>query len=145
MPDACDGPPTVVTDKDGVVCTKSPCSLTPVCKPGGTVTPSADCLLVEDGVLFPLFYQVTIVTNNWVTDNGDRLHQEEKGCGAMTAWDPQDIKPVKSPDGTWTAVKRFSFTLPLTIKAGCVERAIASAGGPSGMQCKQATSDWVWI
>jgi len=56
----------------------------------------------------------------WGGNNGAAFKKEVKGCGAMTGWsttgnhDPPD----------------FKFNLPVTIKAGCVERAIKSAGGP---------------
>lgn len=107
------------------------------------MTPEADCLVVDDGALVPLWYDVSIVTNNWTTDDGAKLKSEEKGCGAMTGWSVKDIN-VKSADGSWTASHMFTFTLPLTVKSGCVERAIASAGGPSGLKCAQGTSDWVF-
>ncbi|KAI1756052.1 hypothetical protein F4782DRAFT_484642 [Xylaria castorea] len=144
LPSSCDGPPTVTTDKDGLTCKLYPCSTQPVCEPGGPVTSEADCLVVDDGAVFPLWYDVTIVTNNWITDNGEKLKSEEKGCGAMTAWSVKDINE-KSADGSWTATHMFTFTLPLTVKSGCVERAIGSAGGPSGLKCAQGTSDWVFL
>ncbi|KAI1153729.1 hypothetical protein F4825DRAFT_473758 [Nemania diffusa] len=143
LPSSCNGPQTVTTDKDGLTCKLYPCSTDPVCEPGGPVTPEADCLVVDDGALVPLWYDVSIVTNNWTTDDGAKLKSEEKGCGAMTGWSVKDIN-VKSADGSWTASHMFTFTLPLTVKSGCVERAIASAGGPSGLKCAQGTSDWVF-
>lgn len=131
------------TDKDGNVCKLYPCSTDPDCSPGGPVTPSADCLLVENGFIFPLWYDVTIVTNAFVTDNGARLKSQERGCGDLLGWSVKQInKP--SQDGTWTASLEMSFTLPLTIKSGCVERAIASAGGPPGLQCDTKVSGWVF-
>ncbi|KAI0185874.1 hypothetical protein EV127DRAFT_473127 [Xylaria flabelliformis] len=144
LPSSCDGPPKVTTDKDGLTCKLYPCSTQPVCESGGPVTPEADCLVVDDGAIFPLWYDVTIVTNNWITDNGEKLKSEEKGCGAMTGWSVKSINE-KSADGSWTASHMFTFTLPLTVKSGCVERAIGSAGGPSGLKCAQGTSDWVFV
>jgi hypothetical protein len=143
LPDACSGPPTVTTSDDGLVCTLQPCSTDPDCVPGGPVTPEAACLLVQDGVIFPLWYDVTIVTNNFITDNGASLKSQEKGCGDLLSWSSNSID-VQSSDGKWTASLEFSFTLPLTIKAGCVERAIASAGGPSGLACVNTDSDWIF-
>ncbi|KAK7990451.1 hypothetical protein PG990_014731 [Apiospora arundinis] len=61
--------------------------------------------------------------HNWAeNDRGHGLHDNENGCGAVTAW-------------TWTSLTEdrkpiADFFLPLFIKQGCVERAIASAGGP---------------
>lgn len=61
----------------------------------------------------------------WSTDGGDKLHHEEKGCGALTGWSWSD----KDSGG------QAYFNLPFFIKDGCVERAIASAGGPK-ISCK---------
>lgn len=77
-----------------------------------------------------------------MTDNGEKLKKEEKGCGAITEWNVRKINREVA-DGSWTATHEVTFTLPLTIKAGCVERAIASAGGPSGLKCFNSVSDWV--
>ncbi|KAI1108458.1 class 5 chitinase 1 [Nemania sp. NC0429] len=62
----------------------------------------------------------------WATDGGSKLHHEEKGCGALTGWKWESASPEHYPQ-VW-------FNLPLFIKAGCVERAIVSAGGPK-LQC----------
>jgi hypothetical protein len=49
----------------------------------------------------------------------------------------------KIDGGAWTATNAYSFTLPLTIKSGCVERAIKSAGGPDGLKCfNYDVTDW---
>lgn len=58
----------------------------------------------------------------WATDGGGELKKEEKGCGALTGWDWHSATPSSYP--------LVYFNLPTLIKAGCVERAIASAGGP---------------
>ncbi|KAK6849442.1 hypothetical protein PG995_013275 [Apiospora arundinis] len=144
MPDSCNGPPRVVSDDNGKVCKKWPCSTQIVCSDDGPVKPRADCLVIEDGVIVPMWYEVSIVANNFIEDGGAKLKSEEKGCGAMTAWKKHDIN-IRSKDGSWTAVQEFTFTLPITIGAGCVERAIASAGGPKDLRCGQGTSDWVFI
>ncbi|KAL9620387.1 MAG: hypothetical protein Q9160_005087 [Pyrenula sp. 1 TL-2023] len=57
----------------------------------------------------------------WSTDGGKKLHDEEKGCGVLTGWSFKD--------------NHASFNLPFFTKNGCVERAIASAGGPK-IRCK---------
>lgn len=142
MPNPCSGPPIITTTPDGLVCKLMPCSTDPVCEPGGPITPEADCLLVTDGFgIIPLWYDVTIVTNNFITDNGDSLRSQESGCGDLLSWQTSSIN-LESSDQTWTATQQFTFTLPLTIKAGCVERAIASAGGPSGLSCVNVLGDW---
>jgi hypothetical protein len=83
------------------------------------------------------------VTNNFITDDGAALKKQESGCGDLLSWSVNQIN-IPSSDGSWVASQSFSFTLPLTISAGCVERAIASAGGPSGLQCVNSVSDWVF-
>ncbi|KAI1169458.1 hypothetical protein F4777DRAFT_573052 [Nemania sp. FL0916] len=133
-PCLCSGKPEVTTDDNGRRCTKSPCSTQISCEDTGKITPRANCSVIDDGALIPEWYDVTIITNNYITDDGDKLKSEEKGCGAMTGWDKHNIKQV-SYDGSWTAVNAFTFRLPIFIKAGCVERAIASAGGPKDLQC----------
>ncbi|EKG20336.1 hypothetical protein MPH_02350 [Macrophomina phaseolina MS6] len=47
--------------------------------------------------------------------------------GALTSWE----------FGSWSNGTQWAtFNLPTLIKAGCVERAIKSAGGPAGLQCE---------
>ncbi|KAF4493288.1 factor for adipocyte [Fusarium agapanthi] len=136
----CKDDATTTTDADGMVCTHYPCH-SPNCEQGPAPEPHAACELVEDGLAVPLFYTVTIVANgySWIDDDGKKLKNEEKGCGAMTDWHSSAIE-VETGDG-WTARHRFTFTLPITIKAGCVERAISSAGGPSEIQCDNKEGD----
>jgi hypothetical protein len=70
-------------------------------------------------------YQFDIynIEGDWLTDGGKRLEKEEKGCGALTYW--------KWVAGTADNDPYVHFYLPLFLKAGCVERAIHSAGGPT--------------
>ncbi|KAI6756976.1 hypothetical protein HG530_011574 [Fusarium avenaceum] len=60
---------------------------------------------------------------DWAEDGGESLEKEERGCGAIAKW---DWKEGHTPS--------VVFTLPFFMKAGCVERAIISAGGPE-LQC----------
>ncbi|KAF4626809.1 hypothetical protein G7Y89_g11346 [Cudoniella acicularis] len=141
MPAACSGPPTI-TQTDTQICTLAPCSTDPICTPKPLV-PAAACDVYTDGLgAIPLWYDVTIYTNGWVTDNGAGLKSQEKGCGDLLSWKAQTVS--ESLDGgNWTATNEFSFTLPLTIKSGCVERAIKSAGGPAGLSCfNYDVTDW---
>lgn len=48
------------------------------------------------------------------------MHDNENGCGALTGWSWSDTN----------SGGQAYFNLPFFIKSGCVERAIASAGGP---------------
>ena len=104
--------------------------------------PHSACDIFTDGLgPIPLWYDVTIYTNNWITDNGDGLKGQEKGCGDLLSWNAETVdQPIDG--GAWTATHAYSFTLPLTIKSGCVERAIKSAGGPD-LQCfNYDVTDW---
>ena len=57
-----------------------------------------------------------------MTDGGASLEKQEQGCGALTFW---NWVPATS-----TTFAYVHFYLPVLIAAGCVERAIVSAGGP---------------
>lgn len=88
--------------------------------------PKAACAF-SDETLFWTFYVYGIAgSTNWAGDNGDNLHNQENGCGDLTGW-----SWGKDPNGFMQA----TFNLPFFMKSGCVERAIASAGGPSGLSC----------
>ncbi|KAL5342014.1 hypothetical protein BJX70DRAFT_405367 [Aspergillus crustosus] len=83
-------------------------------------TPTADCDF-WDTILFYTFQIYNI--DNWAEeDGGDALEEEERGCGAIARWDWHD-----ETDDEYAWVE---FTLPFFMAAGCVERAIVSAGGP---------------
>ncbi|KAL7930240.1 glycoside hydrolase family 18 protein [Trichoderma chlorosporum] len=89
--------------------------------PEPTQTPEAKCGIA---LYPPLMWRLDIadMKGSWVWgDEGETLKNEIKGCGAMTGWEW-----FRRDDGT----RECRFNLPLTIKKGCVERAIASAGGP---------------
>lgn len=86
--------------------------------------PTAHCAFWDE-VLYWTFEVYNI--NGWAGNDGGGLHKQEKGCGDLTGW-------------SWTAGdigndQHVYFNLPFTMKSGCVERAIASAGGPSGLSC----------
>ncbi|KAL7940211.1 glycoside hydrolase family 18 protein [Trichoderma barbatum] len=89
--------------------------------PEPTQTPEVTCGLA---LYPPLMWRFDMykMKGNWVwNDEGKKLQSEIKGCGAVTGWEW-----FKRSDGT----RECRFNLPLLIKEGCVERAIASAGGP---------------
>ena len=65
--------------------------------------------------------------NGWAGNNGDSLHHQEDGCGDLTGW---SWKTSDTGDHQYAY-----FNLPFIMKSGCVERAIASAGGPKGLSC----------
>lgn len=69
------------------------------------------------------FFQFEVYNiQNWALDHGSSLHNQENGCGALTGW--------SWTDATGSNLAKVYFNLPFFIKAGCVERAIVSAGGP---------------
>lgn len=65
--------------------------------------------------------------DGWAFDYGKALHKQEDGCAALTGWTWHNA--------TDTEYAYAYFNLPLVFKAGCVERAIVSAGGPK-LACK---------
>ena len=76
--------------------------------------------------LLTLAFHIDIYNiNGWAGDGGKSLKKQEKGCGGLTGW----------KWGVDNERQFASFSLPLTIKAGCVERAIKTAGGPEGLKC----------
>ncbi|KAF2227630.1 hypothetical protein BDZ85DRAFT_246149 [Elsinoe ampelina] len=91
-----------------------------------TATPTAACLIWDS----MLYYTIQVYgIRSFSLPSGDALLKQEKGCGALEGW-------------TWETgcdgdTAQASFTLPFLIKAGCVERAIKSAGGP-GLRCEGA-------
>ena len=91
--------------------------------------PSAACKLWEANFLGLTGFFILQVygINAWGKD-GSSLHHEEKGCGALTGWEWQT-----GCDGD---TSQAWFRLPVAIRAGCVERAIHSAGGPARLQCE---------
>lgn len=88
--------------------------------PTATPTPYADCAFWDEDLIAYLFEIYNI--EDWVTDGGASLEKQEDGCGALTSWNW-----VAATDTSYALVH---FNLPTIIKAGCVERAIVSAGGP---------------
>ncbi|KAN0070384.1 hypothetical protein V8E54_011253 [Elaphomyces granulatus] len=86
------------------------------------------------------FVHFEIYSKGWITDNGDALHKQAKGCGLMTGWSFGTNTNIQS-DGSSADIGRYrpqylaKFNLPATFKSGCVGRAIASAGGPKGVDC----------
>ena len=86
--------------------------------------PTADCAMWDEGLYWT--FEVYNI-NGWAGSGGDSLHHQENGCGALTGW-------------SWTSGDAVNhqhayFNLDFFIKSGCVESAIASAGGPSGLSC----------
>lgn len=82
-------------------------------------TPTADCSFRQVDLYFA--FEVYNI-DGWASDRGGSLKDQEEGCGALTGWVWSDA------DSDTPAYAQFN--LPLVFKSGCVERAIASAGGP---------------
>ena len=86
--------------------------------------PSGACKLWDAG----LYYLIQVYDINAWGGDGSSLHHEEDGCGGLTGWEWHG-----DCDG---GTSQAWFNLDFFIKAGCVERAIHSAGGPEGLQCE---------
>ena len=91
--------------------------------------PTGDCAFWDEA-LFWTFEVYNI--NGWAGNDGDSLHHQEDGCGDLTGWEWNT--------GDSGSGQHAYFNLPFFIKDGCVERAIASAGGPSGLSCSGQSS-----
>ncbi|KAI4205736.1 MAG: hypothetical protein LQ350_000233 [Teloschistes chrysophthalmus] len=112
---ACEGDSTIVSTVTAIAAAASASAAAAV--------PTANCDFWDE-VLYWNFEVYNV--NGWAGNNGDGLHKQESGCGGLTGW-------------SWHVdndrYQHAYFNLPFTIKSGCVERAIASAGGPSGLKC----------
>jgi chitinase len=93
-------------------------------EPPPPATPVASCAFWDEG--WGWTFEVYNI-REWSTDGGSSLKKQEGGCGAMTGWDWNEP--------TSTSHAFVYFNLPFFMKAGCVERAIVSAGGPK-ISCK---------
>ena len=91
-------------------------------------SPSAKCVNLGDGGFFDEATEFQIYgINGWAGEDGLDLYHEEAGCGEIEYEfhdDSQDEFQGQIRDTQW-AVFWVSF-----FKAGCVEKAIVSAGGP---------------
>ncbi len=85
----------------------------------GSTAPWAQCVgeVYEYGRLWGIWY-----SGFGIEDEGKRIKKEEKGCGIVSQWKFQPTNCGKNGS--------VNFVLPAWFKAGCVERAIHSAGGP---------------
>jgi hypothetical protein len=83
----------------------------------------ADCL--QSYAAFFLHYWIEASDKSWGTEDGAKLKEELGGCGAITGW--------STYGGT---SYNYELNLPVTMAAGCVERAIKSAGGPD-ISCRK--------
>ncbi|KAL8997951.1 MAG: hypothetical protein Q9169_002873 [Polycauliona sp. 2 TL-2023] len=115
---------SVDTASSSTICQGSSTVVSTVTSIAEAARPTADCEF-WDQVLFWSFEIYNI--NGWAGEGGDALKTQEKGCGGLTGWE-------------WHVdderYQRAYFNLPFTIKEGCVERAIRSAGGPEGLSCQ---------
>lgn len=92
---------------------------TPTPEPAPAPVPHADCAFWDSGLMWQFeIYNI----QNWAADGGKKLKEEESGCGLITGWDWEEASGTRAP--------QVHFYLPFLMKAGCVERAIVSAGGP---------------
>lgn len=89
--------------------------------------PSAICNVICNNLHFGV--EITHVVA-WATDGGERFKKEvsdqKKGCGGVTSWVFEENSKKEG--------RTMKFAVPLTIGAGCVEKAMKAVGGPS-MSC----------
>jgi hypothetical protein len=98
--------------------------------------PAASC----DRKWSPVFVTFNIYSKGWNTDNGAKLRKQIQGCGAITGWSFKSDTAIQTDGssaniGKYEAESETAFNLPITFETGCVGRAIASAGGPQGVEC----------
>jgi hypothetical protein len=107
---------------DDVTVTVTPTSTVTIPDVTVTVTPTPTAVCYYE--ITDIFYTFVITNiNNWAeNDSGAALKKQESGCGAITDWSWHDAANGKGA--------HVIFNLPLFLTAGCVERAIVSAGGP---------------
>ena len=92
--------------------------------------PTGDCAFWDEDLYWT--FEVYNI-NGWAGNDGDGLHKQENGCGDLTGW--------SWGTGDTGNEQHAFFNLPFIMKSGCVERAIASAGGPSGLSCSGESLD----
>lgn len=108
----------------------------PTINPYRDPRPAASCQREDDVIAI----RFTIRTKGWITDGGAALKKQVQGCGAVTVWNSGSDTEVEQ-DGSDANIGNFeadfavSFALPITFKAGCVGRAMVSAGAPPGSYC----------
>ncbi|KAL4999217.1 hypothetical protein BDV10DRAFT_184626 [Aspergillus recurvatus] len=93
-------------------------------------TPHADCAFWDKG--WGWRFEIYNIYG-WAEDGGKKLHEEEDGCATLTGWDWNDA--------TEDEYAKVWFNTDFFMKAGCVERAIVSAGGPK-ISCDGQPIDW---
>lgn len=89
--------------------------------------PSAGCWIVDDDGFGDILLSVHGI-NGWAGDDGSKLHKQEDGCGILSGWE-WNANGKEDFQGRERATERAIFGLSFC-KAGCVERAVHSAGGP---------------
>jgi hypothetical protein len=97
--------------------------------------PSAGCwILADDGFGDSAFAVYGI--NGWAGDDGSALQNQENGCGIVSGW-AWVMGGQDEFEGQLRSTEYATFGLSF-FKGGCVERAVASAGGPptSQLQCQ---------
>ena len=90
--------------------------------------PSAGCSIMYDNGFGDSAFRVYGI-NGWAGEDGSKLEEEEDGCGILDLWsfDPDEQSEF---EGRLRKTQTAEFGLGF-FKGGCVERAVASAGGPS--------------
>lgn len=90
--------------------------------------PSAGCYITDDDEIEYSSFEVYGI-NDWAGEHGSKLLKQEKGCGILDFF---KFLPDQQSEfnGRMRNTQTARFGLEF-FKGGCIERAIASAGGPS--------------
>jgi len=116
-------PPTI-TSTEMVTVTRGPITNTNTIVVIETPPPvliTADCEFWDEVA----YYRFRIYNiQGWADDGGKALHNEENGCPAG------DVSGWGWVPATETESAQVYFNIDFFFKAGCIERAIISAGGP---------------
>lgn len=90
-------------------------------------TPSAGCWILDDDGFGDSLFEVYGI-NGWAGQDGSKLFDQEDGCGILSGWEFH-TDGESTFDGQLRSTQYAYFGLSF-FKGGCVERAVASAGGP---------------
>lgn len=102
--------------------------------------PSANCIIEGDDGWGTSSFKVDGI-NDWAGDNGELLLNQEKGCGMWDNWHWY-TGVSRNFEGKPRDTQIATFDLDF-FKGGCVEDAIATAGGPR-LTCQHSSTKRDW-
>lgn len=126
----CAGPTTVVSTVPSIASAyyASSASAADASWSAAAATPSAECTILWDDFVGDSMFWVSGI-NGWAGDNGSELEDQFGGdCGLVSGWVWEERIP-DSFQGRDRYTQYAAFVLSF-FRAGCVEDAVRSAGGP---------------